>query len=118
MSAPVESARISFLRCQVRENRSDQLPAVKPWPLAAPAAEFDVLDRLVAGNSVRFRCTSTARTGSIVERLWDFGEGIPGLTEEPVHVFGKPGEYQVTLIVWDTDGLGARVTRTVQVMEP
>ena len=106
---------MSFLRCQVSQNRSDQLPAFKTFSPTMLNAAFEVMNKLEAGKPIRFRCTSTAQTGDIVERLWDFGEGIPGLTDEPTHTFEKPGKYRVTLIVWDSEGHGARIEKTIDV---
>ena len=118
VSRPSGATRMSFLRCQASQNRSDQLPAAKPLSLATPNATFQIRDELEAGKPVRFRCTSTADTGEIVKRLWDFGEGIPELTKESTHTFGKPGEYRVTLVVWDNEGLGTRVEKTIRVTKP
>ncbi len=118
VSRPHESTRMSFLRCQVSQNRSDQLPAFKAFSPTMPNAAFEVMNKLEAGKPIRFRCTSTAQTGDIVERLWDFGEGIPGLTDAPTHTFEKPGEYRVTLAVWDSEGHGARIEKTINVAAP
>ena len=47
--------------------------------------------------------------------LWDFGDGIPEVAAAPKHVFDRPGEYRVTLIVWDTAGRGGRNEKMIQV---
>lgn len=80
-----------------------------------PQADFRAPQRIVAGESARFACSSKPGGGSIVERLWDFNDGIPQTTAEPSHVFAKPGKYRVTLVVWDSAGRGARCEKTVEV---
>lgn len=80
-----------------------------------PKVEFRVPSRVVAGESVRFACISQPGSGKIVERLWDFNDGIPQTTAEPSHRFTKPGTYRVTLVVWDSDGRGAREEKTIEV---
>ena len=40
----------------------------------------------------------------IVRYEWDFGDGHNGSGMKPSHEYSHPGEYQVTLTVWDDDG--------------
>ena len=54
--------------------------------------------------------------GEIVERLWDFSDGIPETTSAPEHIFEWPGSYRVTLIVWDRAGRGGRAEKTIRVL--
>jgi PKD repeat protein len=48
--------------------------------------------------------------------LWDFGDGAPQAKAGVTHVYGAPGVYRVTLVVWDSDGRAARAERKVRVM--
>jgi len=45
--------------------------------------------------------------GSIVQWLWDFGDGNRSTSGSPIHSYGKAGNYIITLTVWDDDGLYA-----------
>jgi PKD repeat protein len=40
-------------------------------------------------------------TGSPISYLWDFGDGESSTEENPVHRYGAPGVYTVTLTVSD-----------------
>jgi hypothetical protein len=51
---------------------------------------------------VRFRDRSS---GSIVSRLWDFGDGTTSTEERPTHVYTQPGNYQVKLTVTDDNNI-------------
>jgi len=58
-----------------------------------------------AGQTVQFFDNSADPNGSIVEWLWDFGDGSSTSTEKnPTHVYQTPGTYNVKLIVTDNDG--------------
>jgi PKD repeat protein len=43
-------------------------------------------------------------TGSPISYLWDFGDGESSTEENPVHRYGAPGVYTVTLTVTYEDG--------------
>lgn len=68
-----------------------------------------------AGTPARFECVSKAGAGEIVERLWDFNDGIAEVAPNPEHRFDRPGKYRVTLVVWDSAGRGARTEQTIEV---
>jgi hypothetical protein len=42
--------------------------------------------------------------GEIVRYDWDFGDGGGGMGESMTHTWDEPGQYSVTLIVWDNRG--------------
>ncbi len=52
---------------------------------------------------------------AIVAYLWDFGDGVTSIDDNPVHTFLSPGVYIVRLTVQDNEGLlnSAEVTITV-----
>ena len=116
-SSPGEGTRVGFMNCRSSGNRNDQPPNAKPLRFALPKAQFRVASNPVVGEPVQFHCTSRAKGGEIVERLWDFGDGIPEISEEPTKTFDKPGEYRVTLVVWGNNGQGGRYEKTVRVRE-
>lgn len=116
VTRPAAYTALDFTDCNVRGNQRDQLPEVRPFPTAAPVADFRVPALIQAGKPVLFGCTSRASAGKIVERLWDFGEGIPEVAAGPMKTFHRSGKYRVTLVVWDNAGRGARAEKLVEVV--
>lgn len=111
-----QATALRFAGCQVTGNKSDESLPSRGFTAAAPKADFQMPDAILAGTPVAFQCISKAAKGEIIERLWDFGEGIPAVTEAPQHTFSKPGKYRVTLIVWDRSGQGGREEETIEVL--
>ena len=71
-----------------------------------------------AGEPVQFNDTSTHPDGTIVAWAWDFGDGSDSAEQHPVHVYGNPGTYTVTLIVTDDEGETGFTSRQVRVTLP
>jgi hypothetical protein len=107
----------------VAKGRKQKLPDAQPFPGVAPVADFQIPERMKVGQPVTFRCTSKAEQSpgdagpqdGVVDRLWDFGHGIPAVAAEAVATFEKPGPQRVTLVVWDAMGRGSRVEKQVNV---
>lgn len=63
---------------------------------------------VVTGNKllqVRFNDESaTAVAITIIQYLWDFGDGRTSTDKNPIHIYRMPGIYTVTLEVWDNYG--------------
>jgi parallel beta-helix repeat protein len=112
---PSQYAALDFTGCTVQRNKSDQLPATKPFNSPPPVAEFGLPKSIRAGEPGKFECVSRP-ANEIAERLWDFGDGIPEVTPGPQHTFARPGSYRVTLIVWDRSGRGGRAEQMLQVL--
>jgi hypothetical protein len=56
-------------------------------------------------NTIRARATgSFDPDGTIVDYLWDFGDGMVETGPDVTHRFAEAGDYRVTLIVKDDDG--------------
>ena len=117
---PSQYQALEFAGCQVSGNQDDRLPQTRPFPGPPPVADFQLPDVIRAGEPAHFECRSRATAGTgagaIVERLWDFGEGLPEMSAQPQHTFGQPGIYRVTLIVWDRTDQGSRVEKTIHVV--
>jgi hypothetical protein len=116
VSKPSQLMTLAFSQCRIVNNASNQLPACKPFATPAPRADFLVPQPIRPGVPVSFEDISRPGTGQIVERLWDFNDGIPQLTATAPHTFERPGRYRVTLIVWDSGGRGARAEKIVEVL--
>jgi hypothetical protein len=115
VSGPAHYTALVFQDCKIDGNQDNRLPAAKSFAAMPPLADFHAPDSIRAGDAVRFQCNSRP-AAPIVERLWDFGDGIPEVSIQPLHTFAKPGNYRVTLIVWDDHGRGGRAERTIRVL--
>ena len=71
-------------------------------PNEAPTAGFShVVDRM----NVQFTDASSDADGTIVSRLWDFGDGSTSTAPDPSHVYAVVGTWPVALTVTDDGGL-------------
>jgi PKD repeat protein len=52
---------------------------------------------------------------TIVSYLWDFGDGTTGTIKNPAHFYANPGQYEVLLLVVDSQGNQFRKTLLVTV---
>jgi PKD repeat protein len=100
----------------VQGYKSDRLSEAKPFAGAAPTADFVPPADIHAGQPAVVRCTSHAVAGKTSQWLWDFGDGIPEVTAQSQHMFDKPGNYRVTLIVLNKRGRGGRAEKMAQVL--
>jgi hypothetical protein len=105
---------VDFKNCKGDGDKAEPWPATRAFPEPAPVADFRLPEVVYAGVAAQFECTSKSATGQIVERLWDFGHGIPEVAASPKHTFERPGRYRVTLLVWDTSGRGARAEKVIE----
>jgi len=48
--------------------------------------------------------TDTSTFGSLIARLWDFGDSTSSSVKNPVHVYAEPGIYHVCLTITDSCG--------------
>ncbi len=72
-------------------------------------------DTCVAGPVEFFDLSSSgAGPGSIVSWGWDFGDGLKGEVQNPVHVYQSPGDIPVRLLVRDTNNCTGVKTKTVR----
>ena len=63
-----------------------------------PTVAFEVQEyNPRAGEAIHF----TDLTEGNHERVWDFGDSTEATQPDPVHIYGKPGEYMVTLTIND-----------------
>jgi N-acetylmuramoyl-L-alanine amidase/PKD repeat protein len=79
-------------------------------PIASPGGPYTG----ITGKEITFDGSgSSDPDGSIVEYIWDFGDGSTGSEIKPVHTYAKAGQYTVTLKVKDDkSALSAEVTTT------
>jgi len=60
---------------------------------------------------VQFNDLSTAGSGSIVKREWDFGDGNISSVQNPQHVYGAAGSYNVSQRITNTAGCATTLTK-------
>jgi PKD repeat protein len=107
---------VEFRNCSVGTEGPNSFPPAKEFSEPPPVVDFRLPELVRAGTAAQFECQLKGASGEIVERLWDFGDGIPEVAANPSHTFDQPGKYRVTLIVWDAAGRGARTEKVVEVM--
>ena len=77
----------------------DQLDMIVGHAQAQPDQE------VCAGTEVHFDGSSSRDFDGVVNRFeWDFGDGVTGGGDKPVHVYQAPGDYRVRLERVDASG--------------
>ncbi|HSF55400.1 MAG TPA: PKD domain-containing protein [Algoriphagus sp.] len=61
---------------------------------------------------IQFKDLSDERA---VSWAWDFGEGSSDDNQNPTHVFGKKGDFEVRLVITDQNGCEKSVSKTVSI---
>jgi PKD repeat protein len=94
-------------------------PRSSPLRPGRPTTSFTFTPLLVlAGHTVRFKVGGSQdpdKHATIIDYLWNFGDGKVQIGIDPIHVYMKSGTYTVELIVVDTRGVIGRITRTIVV---
>ncbi len=85
-----------------------------------PVADFTYSpEAVIVEVDTLFTATASDPDGddSTIQYDWDFGDGtvLPDAGAEITHAFATPGTYEVTLTVWDEDGVQAVVKKSVNV---
>jgi plastocyanin len=57
-----------------------------------------------AGQQVSFSALASVSAQPVMTYLWDFGDGTTGSGQSPTHVYGRPGRYTVTLVMFSGVG--------------
>ena len=83
-----------------------------------PSAEINVPSTMEVGVAEYFDASdSFDNDGSIVEYLWDFGDGTTSTKMKNTKTYTQEGTYEVKLTVTDNEGLQDSITKTVTVKE-
>lgn len=92
----------------------EQTTAIQP-----PIASFvsSAIDPVVSGEVTFDASESYDPDGEIVSYEWNFGDGNTSTDEIVTHAYSVPGEYLVSLVVVDNDGVVSTHSRTIQVGE-
>jgi PKD repeat protein len=77
----------------------------------APTADFSTLTRQgVTPLTVVFQDLSSPGSAPITTWAWDFGDGTTSPEQNPTHVYGEDGLYDVSLRVTTADGTNEKTT--------
>lgn len=115
VSGPHDYSQLEWVDCSVEGNGRNTLPPAKPFPIPPPTASFEAPANVRAGKAVAFASTSVAARGKIAAVMWDFGDGMPRVEPRVSRIYNEPGDYRVTLLVWDHQGRGARAEKLIRV---
>jgi len=87
-------------------------------PKQLPVPKIDVSGILYINESISFSSNgSYDPDGIIVNYTWDFDDGTISYLKNPVHIYSKPGNYTVILMVRDNDDLRNGVARKITVKD-
>jgi len=90
-----------------------------PEPIPPMACfTFKPKELIYVGTEIAFDSScSVDPDGDTLSFLWDFGDGTSSEETNPTHSYEKSGEYTVSLIVKDLDGLSGRYSQNIKVIE-
>lgn len=91
-------------------NTNTKQVVIYPLPVAAFSASA------VCRNEVTpFADASSISNGSIVQWLWNFGDGNTSTQPNPSHTYANDGSYQVSLLVTSDHGCSRSITQSVEI---
>ncbi|WP_179215629.1 fibronectin type III domain-containing protein [Paenibacillus sp. MY03] len=112
---PTSASHLEWSGNTVSGNGTDTQLTSRGFSDPKPVANFTAPLTVQLGQPVTFTNTSTDN-GTIVENLWDLGEGLPVTTVSPTYTYQNPGTYQVILGVWDNGGRAHVKEQTITVV--
>ncbi len=91
----------SYTVCHASSNECGEDTVCKTVVIACPEPEARI------GFTVNFpdvQFTDLSVTGTLISRLWDFGDSTWSTEADPLHTYSQPGNYTVCLTVADSCG--------------
>ena len=90
-----------------------EVPIIQTINVQNTTASFNAMDACIVDPTVIFDNTSTDATIF----SWNFGDGTTSQEEDPTHIYGGSGSFDVTLSVQDaTSGCSDEITQTVNIL--
>ncbi|MCX7697435.1 MAG: PKD domain-containing protein, partial [Bacteroidales bacterium] len=99
----------------VTTSRGCKDTAYKNIQVYVPPVAFFRYDTVCFKNPTPFFDQSTPMPAPIINWNWNFGDGNTASVQNPQHVFTRPGVFNTTLTVRDTNGCHHQITRLVRV---
>lgn len=81
-----------------------------------PIADFHIIPDSVSFKTPEILFNNLS-SPFVNEFIWDFGDGIISYTENPSHIYTKPGEFNVHLQVKTQHGCTDTLSKTVKIIE-
>gem|GEM_PF-3033449 len=82
-----------------------------------PQPAFSYPNQTCSFAELKFSDQSLPASGDVVRNWrWDFGDGQTSLSQNPIHIYNKGGNYQVTLSVSGLSGCDTSITQTVSIL--
>jgi len=79
-------------------------------------ADFEVTN-ICAGQEAEFTDMTTVMNGNAIGWSWDFGDGDTENNQNPDHIYTEPGDYQVSLTVFNSTGCSDNIVQTISVTD-
>ncbi|MFC5528204.1 fibronectin type III domain-containing protein [Cohnella yongneupensis] len=111
---PSSAADLEWSGNIVSGNGTDTQLTSRGFSDPKPVANFTSPLSVQLGQPITFTNSSTDN-GTIAENLWDLGEGPPVTATSPTYTYQNPGNYRVTLVVWDNGGRASLKQQTINV---
>lgn len=115
---PEAAADLEWSGNTVSGNGTDTQLESRGFTDPKPTADFEAPLTAETGETVSFANASLPNGGTIVENLWDFGDGLPTTDINPTHKYNEPGTYRVTLVVWSDLGRASLKEQMITVSAP
>lgn len=103
------------------EYSSHTVTATEPVVVLAVPPEAAMEVSVTSGDmpfTVTFTDTSSAGSGEITQRLWDFGDGTTSEEANPTHTYTEAGKYSVTLTVTADSSDSVTQLDWIEVVDP
>jgi gliding motility-associated-like protein len=84
----------------------------------APVGGFNInqTPQTLIGNNFIFTNISSSPSGSTLNHLWDFGDGITSILTSPSHTYTTFGTFDIKLVVTNAEGCKDSITKQVVVL--
>ncbi len=82
-----------------------------------PVAIITAPSKGYVGFPVQFSAANSVDDGFIMSYIWDFGDGSKSAGKIVQHTYTAPGNYTVTLIVYDNDGAYSYARKNISIVK-